>query len=357
MDEYTLYLDESKNNEKTLFIIGGIIIKNSDIVKLNSAINDAKKCIWDEIYINDNHPVLHCVELSTIKNSRNNKRFMSTYINLHPTLSILGQKSSSEIKTIYDNIYNICCRSLKTIKCVTIGCLVDINKFKYIYGNSIYPKEDILFEVALQEIIENYSHFLLSNKSVGNIVYESRNDEFALTEKSPDFKMYNNFCKIKACNKGVSFINQETIAKTIRYLYMNSKQEDIPGLQFADFVAYNMIQSINRTTEQYTEFMKKISSQLYNGGYDVSDKDLREYFGLKQLPYDFQKIHLLEDENTTIKKSYDNIKTERNNLIKKNNLLIEGKNKLVTQLEDYKAEIKRLKIELSNVKANVDNTI
>ncbi len=356
MDEYTLYLDESKNSEKTIFVIGGIIIKNSEISKLNFAINDAKKCIWTENYINVNHPILHCVELSTIKNSRNNKKFLSTYINIHPTLSILGQKSNSEIKAVYDNVYNICCIALKTIECVTIGCLVDIEKFKYIYGNSIYPKEDILFEVALQEIIENYSHFLLCNKSVGNIVYESRNNEFALTEKSPDFKMYNNFCKIKACNKGLSFVDQETIAKTIRYLYMHGKQEDIPGLQFADFVAYNMIQSVNRTPAQYTEFMKKVSGRLYNGGYDVSEKDLREYFGLKKLPYNFHKIHLLEDENATLKKSIDNIKTERNNLIKKNNLLTEGKNKLLTQLEDCKAELKRLKAELLTVKTNVDNS-
>ena len=339
MDEYTLYLDESKNSEKTIFVIGGIIIKNSEIAKLNLAINDAKKCIWAENYINDNHPILHCVELSTIKNSRNNKRFLSTYINIHPTLSTLGQKSNSEIKSIYDKVYNICCKTIKTIECVTIGCLVDIEKFKYIYGNSIYPQEDILFEVALQEIIENYSHFLLCNKSVGNIVYESRNDEFALTEKSPDFKMYNNFCKIKACNKGVSFIDQEIIAKTIRYLYMYNKQEDIPGLQFADFVAYNMLQSIIRTPGQYTEFMKKISDRLYNGGHELNNKDLRDYFGLKKLPYDFQKIHLLEDENVTIKKSHDNIKTERNNLVKKNNLLTEEKNRLVSQLKECKEKL------------------
>lgn len=355
MEEYTLFLDESKNSERTTFIIGGIIVKNSQIIKLNSAINDVKKCIWDQHYIKNHHPILHCVELTTIKNSRSNKNFLSTYTKLHPTLSILGQKSNSEIKTIYDNIYGICCKTLKTIECVTIGCLVDIDKFKYIYGNSIYPKEDILFEVALQEIIENYSHFLLCNKSIGNIIYESRSDEFALTEKSPDFKMHNNFCKIKACNKGVSFIDQDTIAKTIRYLNIFSKQEDIPGLQLADFVAYNMIQSTNRTEEQYTEFMKKISDRLYNGGHVLADKDLRDYFGLKKLPYDFQKIHTLEKENTTLSKSISNIKTERNNLIKKNNLLTEGKNKLVSQLEECKAEIKRLNTELSNGQTNVDN--
>ena len=169
--------------------------------------------------------------------------------------------------------------------------------------------------------------------------------------------MYNNFCKIKACNKGVTFIDQETISKTIRYLYMHSKQEDIPGLQFADFVAYNMIQSTNRTTEQYTEFMKKISDRLYNGGHELTGKDLRDYFGLKKLPYDFQRIHLLEDANTALKKSNDNIKTERNNLIKRNNLLIEGKNKLVTQLEDCKTEIKRFNDNASSIKPNVDNSV
>lgn len=355
MDEYTLYLDESKNKEKTLFLISGIIVKNSEIDNLGVAVNDAKKCIWDEHYINNNHPVLHCVELSTIKDSRNNQRFLSTYLNLHPTFFALKSKSSTEIKDIYDNIYSICCKTIKDIGCITIGCLIDIEKFKYVYGEKINPKEELLFEVAMQEIIENYAHFLHCTKSVGNIVYESRNDEFALTEKSPDFKMYNNFCKLKACNKGISFVSQEIIAKTIRYFYMYGKQEDIPGLQLADFVAYNMLQSINRTKGQYTEFMKKILERLYNGGHMLADKDLRDYFGLKKLPYDFQSIHNLQSENTTLRKANDNIKIERNNLIKKNNLLTEGKNKLINQNEALRDEVKRLKAELVNVKAIVDN--
>ncbi|WP_286081863.1 hypothetical protein [Parablautia intestinalis] len=69
----------------------------------------------------------------------------------------------------------------------------------------------------------------------------------------------------------------------------------------ADFAAYNMLQSVKRTEEEYTEFTKNK------------------------------------------KKANENIKTERNNLIKKNNLLTEGKNKLVKQNEDLKVEIIRLK--------------
>ncbi len=82
----------------------------------------------------------------------------------------------------------------------------------------------------------------------------------------------------------------------------------------ADFAAYNMLQSVKRTEEQYPEFMKN-------------------------------------------KKANENIKTERNNLIKKNNLLSEGKNKLLKQNEELKVEIIRLKEELLSNKANIDNSI
>ena len=230
--------------------------------------------------------------------------------------------------------------------CTIIGCLIDLDKFKYIYGESIQFKEELFFEVAMQEIIENYAHFLLNNNGVGYIVYESRNNESALTDKSSDFKMYNNFCKIKVCNKGISFINQEIISKTIRYFYVYSKKDDVAGLQLADFVAYNILQSITRTKEQYTEFMKKIYDRFYNGMIDKAEKDLRSYFGLKRLPYDFESIHCLEIENAKIKKSYNSLKTERNSLIKKNNFLMDDKNKLLEQNKKLKEEIKSLREKL-----------
>lgn len=152
-------------------------------------------------------------------------------------------------------------------------------------------------------------------------------------------------------------MNQEMISKTIRFFHIYSKKDDIPGLQIADFIAYNMLQSIKRSEIQYTEFMNKIFNKLYNGGYKIAERDFRNYFGLKQLPYDFQHIHDLENENTTLKKANENIKKERNNLIKKNNLLVEGKNKLLKQNESLKSEIIRLKKELLNVNANIDNPI
>lgn len=343
MNEYTLYLDESKNKENTLFTISGVIIKNSNIEKLNSSINEIKRCIWDDKYIEDNNPVLHCVELNTIKNNRNNQKFLSTYSKTHRVLSDLCKNDKDEIKKIYDNVYAKFAKTLKDIDCITIGCLIDLEKFKYIYENNKYANEELFFEIAMQEIIENYSYFLLNNNGVGNIVYESRNNASAYTEKSSDFKMYNNFCKIKASNKGISFINQDMIAKTIRYFFVHNKKDDVSGLQLADFVAYNILQSIYRSKEQYNEFMTKIYDRLYNGEFDKTHRDLRNYFGLKRLPYDFESIHKLENAFAKIKKSYESLKTEKNKLLKKNKLLTNGKNKLIEQNENLKKEIKKLK--------------
>lgn len=45
--EYTLYLDESYNDDADLFCIAGCIIKNTDLPNLNSAINEIKKSNMD----------------------------------------------------------------------------------------------------------------------------------------------------------------------------------------------------------------------------------------------------------------------------------------------------------------------
>lgn len=125
---------------------------------------------------------------------------------------------------------------------------------------------ELFFEVAMQETMENYAHFLYKNNGTGSVVYESRNDEKAKTDRSPDFKMYQNFCQIKSGNKGISFMNQSMMAKTIRYLSIFSKQDNVAGLQLADFIAYNTtaVKSFFKDNNM-TEFQNKIAERLYNG--------------------------------------------------------------------------------------------
>ena len=350
MNEYTLYLDESQNKENTYFTISGIIIKSSDIFKLNNAIMNVKKCIWDEVYINTNHPVLHCVELSTINSNRNRHDWIKKYIRNYSHYFDFVNKTKEDIKNIYDSVYIEFSKIFKQIDITVLGCLIDLSKYRYIYGETIQTNHELFFEITMQEIIENYTHFLLQNKGIGNIVYESRNGKNDQTEKSSDFRMFDNFCKIKICNKGITFASHESISKTIRYFHIQSKNDDIAGLQFADFAAYNIVQMKNRKPKQYTEFMKRISEKLYNGAFNKDDRDLRDYFGLKRLPYDFQSIHTLEDENTKIKKSYENLKTDRNNLSKKNNFLGKDKEKLLEENQNLKEKIKLLEQELNGYK-------
>lgn len=340
MDEYTLYLDESKNTEGTYFTVSGIIIKNKEIELLNTAILETKKCIWGDEYVEKHCPVLHCVELTTIKNCRWNKKQLSSYIRHYPHYSILQNESSAAIKSIYDNVYSKLCKALKDINGTIIGCIIDITKFKYLYGDNFKIDSELFFEVAMQETIENYAHYLYEINGIGSIVYESRNNETAQTDRSPDFKMYNNFCKIKSNNKGISFINQDMISKTIRYLNILNKKENVAGLQLADFIAYNIVSAKSLFDNvNKTEFQKKIYDRLYNGNFAIDEKDLRSYFGIKYLPYDFEHIKELENERIKIKNSLDSIKAEKRDLMKQNKNLCNEKNRLIEENKKLKEQI------------------
>lgn len=335
MDEYVLYLDESAN--KNYFSISGVIIKKEKIELLKQELCDIKKCIWDDSFIEQHNPVLHCVELTRIKDYRSNRKLLQKILLQYPNYAILDLKTKDEIKQIYDNVYSKFCKLMKDLECTIIGCIINKIDLSFLYGNAIPHDEDLLFDIAFKEVIENYSHFLLKNNSVGDIIYESRNGQYDLTEKSKDFKMYDTFCKIKACGKGMLFSDEKMISKTIRYLHIFSKTEDIAGLQFADFVAYNLLQCEKIVDENTkTEFMKKIIGKLYNGMYDVSSKDLRYHFGLRRIPFEYQKIFSLENDLEKLKKAYENLKTERNNLICKKQKLEQSKTKLIEENEKLK---------------------
>lgn len=338
VDEYILYLDESKDEiNNKYFCIGGLIIKKSNVEILESGILEVKRCIWDDEFIKKNSPILHCVEITSIKNSRDNKKRLLTLSQKYPNFSLLSSKSKDEIKQIYDNVYTECCKIIKKLECITIGCLVNLDHLAYLYGDFVKNNRDLILDIAFQEVISNYSHFLHKSNGVGNIVYESRNPSSALTEKSPDFKMFDDFCKIKSCNKGMVFIDEKTLAKTIRYLYIHNKYKNIAGLQLADFISYNFIQNEKiSNSSQYTEFMNKINSRLYNGMFDIDNKDLRFYFGLKRVPFDYQRISNLESENIKLKNNNKKLKNEKNKLLKSNKKISESKDKLIHENNELK---------------------
>ena len=71
-DEYVLYLDESEFKASKTFAIAGIAVKKENIDMLEMRVNEIKKLIWDDKYISENNPVLHCTELQKIFTNRKN---------------------------------------------------------------------------------------------------------------------------------------------------------------------------------------------------------------------------------------------------------------------------------------------
>ena len=70
--------------------------------------------------------------------------------------------------------------------------------------NGIHLIDD-QYSIALQKIIENFTHYLSVNDGYGDVIYESRNNTGENSAKSPDIKLINVYHKIQANNKGIVY--------------------------------------------------------------------------------------------------------------------------------------------------------
>ena len=169
--------------------------------------------------------------------------------------------------------------------------------------------------MRLAKVIENFTHYLSVNDGYGDVIYESRNTMGENSEKSPDIKLINVYHKIQANNKGIVYTDSRAIQNRNRTIVTHSKSKNIAGLQFADFVAYNIIKLEGcKVEKQITDFMKQIHRISYNGGRPISEKDQRSFWGMRVLP-SYLRMENLISENKTLKNAYNNIKKERLSLI------------------------------------------
>lgn len=177
--------------------------------------------------------------------------------------------------------------------------------------NGIHLIDD-QYSIALQKIIENFTHYLSVNDGYGDVIYESRNNTGENSAKSPDIKLINVYHKIQANNKGIVYTDSAAVQNRNRTIVTYSKNENIAGLQFADFVAYNIIKLERcKVKEQITDFMKQIHKMAYNGGHSISEIDQRSFWGMRVLP-SYLRMEELLSENKTLRNSYANLKKARN---------------------------------------------
>lgn len=189
------------------------------------------------------------------------------------------------------------------------------------------------------------------NDGYGDVIYESRNTIGENSSKSPDVKLINVYHKIQANNKGIVYTNSTAIQNRNRTIVAYSKNENIAGLQFADFVANNIIKLEGCTNKgQITDFMKQIHRISYNGGHSISEKDQRSFWGMRVLP-SYLRMEKLIQENKTLKNAYDNLKKER----KRQKRVIDSQNNKIIQLEEEMQMLKEENKKLLNLTKDIDN--
>lgn len=342
-DEYVLYLDESEFKSSKTFAIAGIAVKKNDVPVLEQGITEIKRLIWDEQYIFDNMPILHCTEIQKVFDNRRTDNIDGVKEEYHD----LKKKTDEEIEKIYHQVYGKLAQLLKKANATVFSCIIKLQQLQDLFfidedHDGIHLIDD-KYNIALQKVIENYTHYLAVNDGYGDVVYESRNSSGENSAKSPDVKLINVYHKIQANNKGIVYTDSMAVQSRNRTIVVYSKNDNFAGLQLADFVAYNIIKFEGcKVEQQVTDFMKQIHRLSYNGGHMVTEKDQRSFWGMRVLP-SYIRMEELISSNKSLKNAYNNIKKERNKLKRTNEANIVRIDKLEEKVRLLERENKELK--------------
>lgn len=331
MDKYTLFLDECNDKEKGYILVSGFAIPNNQLELFGQKIKEIKEIFWSKEYIDSHQTVLHCTELSVIHNNRKNRELYK-YIT-RDEYNFFRRLSSSEIKDLYNRLYIKLSEVMKNFDITIFGCLIDKNRLDYIFDETSRKILEDPYNIAIQVIIENFTHFLNKRNGVGYIIYEARNAETNVSRNSLDMNMYDNFCKIKVVSKGLPYVNTNAITNRIRYFNIIRKTEENPGIEYADFITYNLFKSffINDENDK-SEFIKKVEKNIYKGELSEGEKDLSNFFGVRHIPEDFCAVDDLSKQLDKLKRAHKKLKKERDKLIEKNAILRREKEELKSKI-------------------------
>lgn len=265
MKEYTLYLDESKSVDN-IFVIGGFAVSTEYDAEVHFRLQALKDSIWNDT------------------KERTAQVFHATdYIKRYP-------KAFKELIDI-----------VKEVNGKVFATIVKLDELSELYGKvynsrdeSGYVFVDDPFNIALQKIIENYTHFLYYNGGFGKTIYESRNSVDQKWLDSPDFLLKKDYLKIITNCKGISYINDAAVHLCNTHFSVKSKKEDLAGLQIADNIAYIIARVMSKSlkdNKDINEIFNEIFELAYNGGFDLEKKDMRHFYGIKVLPEMFRRLH------------------------------------------------------------------
>ena len=226
MDEYILFLDETFKAPSTpYFCLAGFVCTRKEY---------EEKIIPGVDKIKTRNDISHTLPLhyTDIKNSQNGfeqfKKDKQKRINLMNGIVSLIEKS---------NIY-------------TIGIYFDQKIFSKLYKNRIY-------NIALFELLRNYTYFLKEKHAVGSICIESRSlNENAILQDAYYFYLKNN---------SVYYNDEIQIDKFLKSISFCTKQDICSGLELCDFIPVAFSRNASGLNDNYGLFAA-IKSKLYKNG-------------------------------------------------------------------------------------------
>lgn len=261
--KYTLYLDETfieLNNQGGDFSICGIIVKDDYHDKyLLSKINDLKYKIWnqEESKIVDTYVL---PELESTKARKGNiNRLKKEYNKIF--------RNKGKYNLLYDSMNDIILTSDITI----LGCCIKEYDLCQLYNHSINDR----MSIAINILVENFYHFLITNNAIGTICYE----EMPENQNEIIKRRYN-----QIRSSGTMFYSPQNINKKVKGLIFKNKYDCIPGLQIADFIPNSVVRNIRGITYQDGGRLRSVDINIIkNKTYDGNCNKL-DRFGIKIIP-------------------------------------------------------------------------
>lgn len=233
MANYFLFLDELKANDiYTNFCMGGFFVeevhyRKEVVPKMNKYKNDI---------LGTTGKILHENELPEL---------LSKYKEV---------KKKDKIKQIYDALRDIIINC--DIHTVCVGITKNSLSSHYPNSNNNYNKYR-LYNVALQIVVENYTHFLEEHNSCGCIFYESRNMQ-------ADYELQKQYELIK--NHGTLYLSSEIMKKRLYGISFPLKVDNNIGLQISDFILNPMARKFDNMPQKENSLHNAIITKAYDGG-------------------------------------------------------------------------------------------
>lgn len=251
MGHYILYLDESETFTSTMdryFAIGGVIVPDTIKNQLVQDINTLKSRLWGPMATQN---ILHEKEISEA---------------LHKRLSVTSPYSIFKNKANIVTLYNGLSVILSKYHIVTIGACLNESEIERLYGKEVSPK----LTIALQLLLENYCHFLMTHNATGDICYES-------LQEPGNRGLRQRFYELEAL--GTMYYPPHFFQTHIGDIQFKEKTSNDPGLQLADFIPNTLARVAAGLKPKHNIFKKQVVRQLYDGGMNNTEK-----FGGKVMP-------------------------------------------------------------------------